>query len=88
MDQKSESLLTGAEARIVRLISLGCTHKEAATILGVAESTVSDDLASAMHKLDVQSAGALTKRALSLGLTSLDDRLAEEELAKLNGRTD
>ena len=83
MDQKSESPLTGAERGIVRLISLGCSNKEAAAILGIAEATASNHRTSAMAKLGVQTAGTLTRMALVLGIKSLDDKLTDEEQARL-----
>ena len=81
----TESPLTPTEARVVRLVSLGCTSRDVAAILGIAESTADNHRTRAMKKLAVRSAGLLTRTALALGFTSLEDKLSEEELAKAHG---
>jgi DNA-binding CsgD family transcriptional regulator len=75
--------MTPTEAKVVRLISLGCTTRQVATILGIAESTADNHRWRAMKKLDVHTSVALTRTAINLGITSLSDRLTDEELAKL-----
>ena len=56
----------------MRLVSLGCANKEIAAILGITESTADNHRSNAMAKLDVHSAGTLTRVALTLG-TRLPD---------------
>ncbi len=75
-------VLTTAEDRVVRLVSLGCTTRQAAAILGVSHSTADNHRWRAMQKLGVHSLAALMRAAMSLGITSLDDRLTEAELTK------
>jgi DNA-binding CsgD family transcriptional regulator len=72
--------LTRTEAKVVRLVSLGCANNEIAAILGIAESTADNHRTSAMKKMGVRSAGTLTRVALVLGFTSLDDKLTDEVL--------
>jgi DNA-binding CsgD family transcriptional regulator len=78
-----QKLVTRTEKKVVRLISLGCTSREAGAILGVSASTIDNHRARAMKHLGVRTAAALTRRALQLGITSLDDRLTENEVERL-----
>src|SRR5262245_40706695 len=77
------TLLTFAEAKIVRLAALGCSNQEIAAILGIKEAAACEGRADAMRKLGVHSAGTLARVATTLGFTSMGDKLTEEELDKL-----
>src|SRR2546423_790808 len=76
--------LTRTEAKVARLISLGCTTRHVAAILGISIKTVENHRWRAMRKLDVHTMAALTRAALDLGITSLDARLTDPELDKLS----
>ena len=58
--------LTPRETEIVRLLSLGCTVKEAAAILKLAPSTVDNKLR-AMTKLETNKLALLTRLAIKTG---------------------
>lgn len=71
--------LSDKEAEVVRLVSLGCTVKEAAAILKVAPSTVDNHRTRAMAKLGVDKAALLTRVAIREGVTTLDEKLTTLE---------
>src|SRR5262245_32119910 len=73
--------LTPAETRVVRLVSLGCTTRQVAKLLSVTESTADNHRSRAMKKLGVSTVAALTRAAIASGITSMDDRLTDEEQA-------
>jgi DNA-binding CsgD family transcriptional regulator len=77
--------LTPTESKVVRLVSLGCTTRQVAIILGIAESTVDNHRSRGMKKLGVHTIGTLTRAAIASGITSLDDRLTDAERAKIEG---
>ncbi len=77
--------LTPMERRVVRLVSLGCTVREVAAILGRSVHTVDNHKTRAMRKLGVHNLAQLTREALRLGITSLEDHLTEEELLRAEG---
>ncbi len=71
--------LTTREKEVVRLVSLGCTIGEAATILGLAPSTVDNHKSRAMAKFGTNKVALLTRRAIKMRVTSLNDRLTPTE---------
>lgn len=71
------SALTPREKEIVRLASLGCTVHESAKILKVAPSTVDNHKARAMAKLGTDKAALLTRLALKLKVSSMNDKLTQ-----------
>ena len=75
--------LTSMERRVVRLVSLGCTVKQVAAILGRSVHTVDNHKTRAMRKLGVHNLAQLTREAIKLGITSLEDRLDSRESALL-----
>jgi len=77
--------LTPRERQVVRLISLGCTVDEAAAILGLSPNTVDNHKCRAMTKLGTDKTALLTRLALKLKITSLNDRLTPQE-QRLSGR--
>ena len=74
--------LTRTETKVVRLVSLGCTTRQVGSILGISSNTADNHRWRAMRKLGVRTVAALTRAAIELGFTSLNDRLTGEELAK------
>jgi DNA-binding CsgD family transcriptional regulator len=71
--------LTPREEEILRLVSLGCTVKEAAAILGVAPSTADNHKARLMAKLGTDKAALLTRLAIKHGVSSMQDTLDASE---------
>ena len=81
------SKLTPRETQVVRLASLGCTREEIGKILNVAASTVDAHKARAMARLGTDKATLLTRLAIRLKVTDLNDKLTAAERRK-SGRKD
>jgi len=79
--------LTERQRQVVRLLSLGCTVKEAAAILKLSPSTVVNHKVSAMARLGTDRLALLTRLAMNRKITSMTDRLTAAE-KKLSGRRD
>jgi DNA-binding CsgD family transcriptional regulator len=75
--------LTAMERQVIRLVSLGCSLPDMAAILGRSMATVDNHRTRGMRKLGVHKAAELTRVAIRLGITSLDDCLTPRELEKL-----
>jgi DNA-binding CsgD family transcriptional regulator len=71
--------LTLREAQVVRLLSLGCSVREVAHLLGIAESTTDTHKARAMRKLGNRKSVLLARTAIKLGISSIDDQLTYSE---------
>lgn len=71
--------LTPREKEVIRLVSLGCSVKEAAVILGLSSSTVDNHKYSAMHKLGTNKLALVTRLAIKKRITKLNDRLTPQE---------
>ena len=71
--------LTQRETEVVRLISLGCTVKEAAAILRLAPSTVDNHKSRAMKKMGTDKLALVTRLALKLEISSMKDKLTAME---------
>ncbi len=71
--------LTPREREVTRLMSLGCTVKEAAAILKLAPSTVDNHKTRAMTKLGTDKVALLTRLAIKLRISSLNDKLSLAE---------
>jgi DNA-binding CsgD family transcriptional regulator len=71
--------LTPRQREVVRLISLGCTVKEAAGVLDLAPNTVDNHRTRAMKVLDVDRATLLTRVAIKYGVSGLNDKLTASE---------
>ena len=78
--------LTPREEEILRLVSLGCTVKEAAAVLDVAPSTADNHKARLMAKLGTDKAALLTRLAIKMGVSSMTDKLNAKE-KRLSGRS-
>ncbi len=81
------SALTPREKEVVRLASLGCTVHESARILKLAPSTIDNHKARAMSKLGTDKTALLTRLALTLKVTNMNDKLTPAEKRK-SGRKD
>ena len=80
--------LTPRERQVVRLISLGCSVKETADILKLAVSTVDNHKSNAMKKLGVNKLPLVTRMAIKLGISPLEDRLTALEKRRSGRKND
>ena len=80
--------LTERQREVVRLLSLGCTVKEAAAVLKLSPSTVDNHKSAAMARLGTDKLALLTRLALKLKITSMRDRLTPAEKRKSGRRND
>jgi len=79
--------LTPREREIVRLFSLGCTVHEIGRILKLAPSTINNHKARAMARLGTDKVALLTRLAIKLKITNMNDKLSPAEKRK-SGRKD
>jgi DNA-binding CsgD family transcriptional regulator len=79
--------LTARETQVARLLSLGCSMRDAGAILGITVSTVDNTKSSAMAKLGVSKAATLTRVAILTGISGLRDQLTPAEKRRLRKRT-
>lgn len=77
--------LTPRHKQVVRLLSLGCTVKETAKILKISPSTVDNHKTAAMARLGTDKLALVTRLAIRLRVTKLNDRLTPRE-RRLSGR--
>ena len=80
--------LTPRQREIARLLSLGCTVREAAKILKLSPSTVDNHKAAAMARLGVDKAALLTRVAIKAKITSLNEKLTAAEKRKSGRKND
>jgi len=80
--------LTERETEVVRLVSLGCTVKEAAAILKLAPSTVDNHKARAMAKLGTDKIALVTRLALKMRISNMKDKLTPAEKRRSGRRND
>ena len=80
--------LTPRETEIVRLLSLGCTVKEAAAVLGLAASTVDNHKLRAMTKLETNKLALLTRLAIKQRISPLNDQLTVLEKRRSGRKND
>jgi len=80
--------LTERQREVVRLLSLGCTVKEAAAVLKLSPSTVDNHKSAAMARLGTDKLALLTRLALKLKISSMRDRLTASEKRKSGRRND
>jgi DNA-binding NarL/FixJ family response regulator len=71
--------LTPRDEQILRLVSLGCTVKEAAAVLDVAPSTADNHKARLMAKLGADKTAILTRLAIRDGYSPITDKLTTSE---------
>lgn len=79
--------LTPREREVVRLASLGCSRHDIAAILKLAPATIDAHKARAMSKLGTDKVALLTRLALKMKITDLNDKLTVAEQRK-SGRKD
>jgi DNA-binding CsgD family transcriptional regulator len=82
-----EAQLTPRHKEVIRLLSLGCTVKEAARILKISPSTVDNHKTEAMARLGTDKLALVTRLAIKLKVSPLNDRLTPRE-KRLSGRKD
>ena len=82
------SELTKREREVIRLVSLGCTVKEAAAVLKLAPHTVDNHKARAMAKLGTDKAALVTRIAIRKRITTLRDRLTLAEKRRSGRKQD
>ena len=80
--------LTERHKQVVRLASLGCTLGEIAAILKIATNTVDNHKQEAMRRLGVDKTALLTRVAIKLRITSLNDRLTLTEKRRSGRKQD
>ena len=80
--------LTERQKEVVRLLSLGCTVKEAAKVLKLSPSTVDNHKSAAMARLGTDKLALLTRLAIKTRLTSLTDKLTTSEKRKSGRKND
>jgi DNA-binding NarL/FixJ family response regulator len=80
--------LTERQTEVVRLLSLGCTVKEAAKVLKLSPSTVDNHKSAAMARLGTDKAALLTRLAIKTRITSLSDKLTTAEKRKSGRKND
>jgi DNA-binding NarL/FixJ family response regulator len=80
--------LTERELQVFRLLSLGCTVKEAAAILKVAPSTADNHKARLMAKLGTDKSALVTRLAIKTGVSSMQDRLTPMEKRRSGRKQD
>ena len=71
--------LTRREREVLRLLSLGCSVREAATLLALACSTVDNYKSTVMRKLGIRKNVLLTRFAIKSGISGIDDELSLSE---------
>ena len=80
--------LTERQTEVVRLLSLGCTVKEAAKVLKLSPSTVDNHKSAAMARLGTDKLALLTRLAIKMRVTSLSDSLTLAEKRKSGRKND
>ncbi|MEO2048096.1 MAG: LuxR C-terminal-related transcriptional regulator [Pirellulales bacterium] len=80
--------LTPRQRDVVRLLSLGCTVREAALVLGLAPSTVDNVKTAAMERLGTNKLALVTRLAIKYRVTSMKDQLTRAEKRKSGRRKD
>ncbi len=80
--------LTERQTEVVRLLSLGCTVKEAAKVLKLSPSTVDNHKSAAMARLRTDKLALLTRVAIKMRITSLSDSLTPAEKRKSGRKND
>jgi DNA-binding CsgD family transcriptional regulator len=80
-DRRSEFIvdLTPRETQVIRLLSLGCSVREVAAVLGISPSTADNHKARSMRKLGIRKSQLLTRVAIQLGISNINDQLTISE---------
>jgi DNA-binding NarL/FixJ family response regulator len=80
----SQRRLTRRLVQVTRLISLGCTNFEIASILCLSEKTIDNHRQKAMQIFNAHNSAELTRAAFKYGYTDTEDVLTEEEKLRRN----
>ncbi|HUT10302.1 MAG TPA: LuxR C-terminal-related transcriptional regulator [Thermoguttaceae bacterium] len=80
--------LSDREKEVARLLSLGCSVKEAAAILKLSPNTVDNHKTRLMAKLGTDKAALLTRIAIKMRITSLKDKLTLAEKRRSGRKAD
>ncbi len=80
--------LTNREKEVVRLLSLGCSVREAAKILKLSPNTVDNHKARAMKKLGTDKAALLARIAIKMRISSMKDQLTLAEKRRSGRKKD
>lgn len=80
--------LSAREKQVLRLISLGCSVKEAAAVLKLAPSTVDNHKANAMRKLGANKVALVTRLVIKRKISNLSDRLTPLEKRRSGRKND
>ena len=80
--------LTERQMEVVRLLSLGCTVKEAAAILKLSPSTVDNHKTAAMARLGTDKLALVTRLAIKNKISSLKDKLTPAEKRRSGRKND
>ena len=80
--------LTERQMEVVRLLSLGCTVKEAAAILKLSPSTVDNHKSAAMARMGTDKLALVTRLALKNRITSMKDKLTAVEKRRSGRKND
>lgn len=85
-DPKAQPVLplTESQQKVIRLISLGCSAREAGWILGISASTADNHKWRAMTRLGITKVALLTRYAITSNISPLGDSLTAEEKARLD----
>jgi DNA-binding CsgD family transcriptional regulator len=78
--------LTPRLRQVVRLASLGCTLKDMGAILGISPNTADNHRTRAMKALGVDRTALLTRAAIKLRVSPLNDQLTAVEKRKMGRR--
>jgi DNA-binding NarL/FixJ family response regulator len=80
--------LTKRHREIVRLLSLGCTVNEVAKVLKLSPSTVDNHKTAAMARLGTDKLALLTRLAIKLRISKLNDKLTAGERRRSGRKND
>jgi DNA-binding NarL/FixJ family response regulator len=80
--------LSERQTEVVRLLSLGCTVKEAAKVLRLAPSTVDSHKSDAMARLGTDKVALLTRLEIKTRTTCHSDKLTTAEKRKSGRKND
>ncbi len=81
-------VLTAREEEVLRLMSLGCSVREVADVLGLAPSTADNHKSRLMAKLGTDKTVLATRLAIQMGYSSMRDKLSLAEKRRCGRKQD
>lgn len=78
--KESKGLLTPKQQEALKLVSLGCSAREAALIMNVASSTADNHKAAGMKVLGITKATLLVRKLIEMGITKPGDKLTPAQV--------